>query len=124
MSSADDFLTAGYQEVHPAVPGPTPTGPYEYLSVVHQNALLTGQRPDMRALYYFIETCLLNVGYVERIDLINEVRVYRMQLRHLWRFQHDLDGPFVRSPIGIHRFLVDDPTVNIKAVNEWTPVGW
>ena len=123
MSSGSDFLTGGEHEVHPPPPGPTPTGPYEYLSVSRQPPL-PGQLPEMRSIYHFIESYLVSIGYAERIDLINEVRVYRMLLRSLWRFPNDVDGPYVKTPTGIYRFVVDDPTIGFKPINEWTPVGY
>lgn len=120
--NGNDFLTGGDREVHPPPPGPTPTGPYEYLSVSRQPAI-AGQLPEMRHIYFFLESFLLSAGYAERIDLINEIRVYRVLIRYLWRFPFDANGPFVRAPTSIYRFQIDDPSISVKAVNEWTPVG-
>lgn len=121
------------QAVYPNPPGPTPTGPYEYLAVPFKAGGINGGiRPDQ-----FIPLTTLNTFFVEsffgslsvpadRIDLIDRTRIYRILLQYMWRFPYDRNGSYVTLPGHLDpntwfRFSVNYPAPNILAVNEWMP---
>ena len=117
MTIAPDLLEAmggGPEEVHPRITGPTPTSGYEYLTVT----------PAMRtkATLWYIECALTNVGFADRIDLVNGFRIYRVAFHSLWRLPSDKKGPFITVPGLKIRFGVNDPTIGIAASSEWGPV--
>jgi hypothetical protein len=110
--------------VFPAPAGPAPTGPYEYLAVPFQEGLVNNQIPAMKAFYFFIESAFgQNGAFGDRLDLINRTRVYRVEIQYLWRFPSDINGPYLTVPGKTFRFQVSDPSIGIKAINEWMPAS-
>jgi hypothetical protein len=110
----NDALTGAPYGVIPRVTGPTPRSPYEYIAI----AAKYRTRPNL----WLIESALAYAGAAERIDLINGVRVYRVGFFTLSRFPSDRRGPYMSLPNGKMRFMIDDPSKGVAAVNEWGPV--
>jgi hypothetical protein len=112
-----EALTGAPYAVIPRITGPTPRSRYEYLFV----AAKFRTRPNL----WLVESALIfpgSEGSAERIDLITGARVYRVGFITLVRYPSDRRGPYLSLPGGKMRFLIDDPSHGIAAINEWGPV--
>lgn len=114
----------------PATPGPTPTGPYEYLELPPEpGGFQGGIKPDTFVPFtklnsFFVESYLGQFNIPgERIDLIDGTRLYRVEIKYLWKFFNDKNGPFLKTPKRIYRLVVDQPKLGMFQINTWTTVG-
>lgn len=116
------------------VPGPPPTGKYEFLYVP---GLGNTQFPPQGVLQLptqngwdwanyggqQIERAIQQLGvFADRKDLQDRSRVYRVELRFLDQFRYDRLGSFVGQKPNLYRFTVDDPTLNKAILRDWFPV--
>lgn len=112
-------------KVVPAPPGPTPTGPYEYLTVPLQPPVAPNSPFYMAfTAYQQVETeVYIRGAMADRLTLFDGRRVYRVLLQYMWRFDHDLLGCFIgRHPKPSFRFEVNDPTIGIASYDMWAPI--
>jgi hypothetical protein len=104
--------------------GPTPTGPFEYITIPRQPPVLPNTRFMPFTPFQQVEDELAsrNIGG-ERIDLLNGSRIYRVRVQDLWRVDSDGNGPFIgRPPSNQWRFSITDPTLGVVALNDWMPL--
>ncbi len=118
-------MTQPYQPGQPVIPGPAPTGPYEYIVVplpkprLPNDPLTFGYGP-----YQQIEQ-ELNIRRMpaDRIDRSDGVRCYRVLVQYLWKALHDPIGPFLfKPPQTQYRFQLDDPMIGYANTDEWEPI--
>lgn len=108
----------------PPVPGPAPIGLYEYISIPRQPPVPpTASYYEAFTAFQQVESQFAMMGiYAERIDLWNEVRVYRIPIQYIWKFQTDANGPFINAVSCNYRVVPADPTQGISTIDDWLPV--
>lgn len=116
------------------VPGPPPTGVWEYLYIPVQGNTkfplqgilhLPTQNSSDWANYpgQLIEREIATKGlFAERKDLIDRSRVYRIELRFLNQFRYDRLGAYIGDKPNQYRFLINDPTLAIGVQRTWAPL--
>lgn len=113
------------QAEFPTPAGPTPTGAWEFIEVPYTiGNVPNGLIPLMKATFFFIESAFATLSAPgERLDLIDGTRLYRVEIKYLWRFPSDKLGHFIPAVQKIFRFQVDRPRPNVGPTNEWMPAG-
>lgn len=113
------------QAEFPTPAGPTPTGAHEFIEVPYTiGNVPNGLIPLSKANFFFIESAFAMLSAPgERLDLIDGTRLYRVEVKYLWRFPSDKLGHFIPVLQKLFRFQVDRPRPNVGATNEWMPAG-
>lgn len=126
-------MSNSYSPGQPVIPGPTPTGAYEYVTVPTQPVQTwppvrpDGCQPEQvpnYGPYHDIEYVLMSKRTpADRIDRMDGVRVYRVGVQWLWRFPYDAISVYIfNPPLPQYRFVLNDPTIGYALLNDWTPV--
>jgi hypothetical protein len=108
----------------PLPPHSSPTGPYEYVKVKFDNTV----KPVFNTLYTRDSLFqAVDRDFLQRVipadfqTFVDGSRVYRVNVKFLWRLPNDRLGSYIGYSEAPLRFQIDDPSIGKQITQSWTP---